>query len=274
MKGYSHALSASAGWVAVTSSSSLALGYSVQSPEIILAGTVLAGGAGMWPDMDHRQSTIAWSLPPFTKWLTAGVENISGGHRHGTHSWIGIAVTALVGYAATLAVIDIGGRSVSIGGGILAVLLTAFAVKVFGLGKSLASSRSLVGSILHSPLGPWILSLATAGLVTWYMEYDWAWLTLCLTLGAFIHCLGDSLTIQGVPWLWPWNPAPPKWLKNAPVIGRIVQWFWPDNGYFRFPILGSTGGAREAMLASLFGLYVTYGVIYEITLMMGSSVLP
>lgn len=228
----------------------------------------------MWPDMDHRQSTIAWSLPPFTKWLTAGIEKISGGHRHGTHSWIGIGVTALIGYALSLAVIEVGGRDVAIGGGVLAVLLTAFAVKVFGIGKSLASPRSAVGSILRSSIGPWVLAVASAGLVTWYLGYEWTWLPLCLTLGAFIHCLGDSLTIQGVPWLWPWNPAPPKFLKNAPVIGRIVGWAWPNNGYFRFPVLGSTGGAREVILAGAFALYVIYGIAYEVALFAGSPVLP
>lgn len=274
MKGYTHSLSAGAAWVAVTSTSTAALGITAQDPAVVIVGSLLCAGAGMWPDIDHHNGTIAWSLPPITRWLCGWVGDLSGGHRHATHSLFGIAVTALIGYAMSLFVIDVEGRSVAIGGGIMALLLTAFAVKVFGIGNGVASKKSMVGGVLGSPLGPWLIALTTAGLATWFMGYQWTWLTLALTLGAFVHCVGDALTIEGVPWLWPFNPKPPRLLSAVPVAGWVVKQVWMPNGYFRFPLLGQVGSLREKVFAVLLALYWLYMIVFEMMRVAGVSMLP
>lgn len=274
MKGYTHSLSAGAAWVAVTSTSSAALGLSAQAPPVVIVGSLLCAGAGMWPDIDHHNGTIAWSLPPITRWLCRWVGDLSGGHRHATHSLFGIAVTAVIGFAMSMFVIEVDGRSVAIGGGIMALLLTAFAVKVFGIGNGVASKKSLIGGVLGSSLGPWIIALTTAGLATWFMGYQWTWLTLALTLGAFVHCVGDSLTIERIPWLWPFNPAPPRWLTSVPLVGSVVKWVWSSNGYFGVPLLGEVGSLRERVFAVLLGLYWLYMIVFELMRVAGVSVLP
>ncbi|MDN5655925.1 MAG: metal-dependent hydrolase, partial [Kocuria sp.] len=136
------------------------------------------------------------------------------------------------------------------GAGLIVVPLVAFAMKALGirLGRR--------GSLLNTSLGPWIVSVGTAGLATYFLDFQWTWLPLAIGLGAFIHCLGDAMTIQGVPWLWPWNPAPPKKLLSLPVAGTVTKATWQRNGYFRLAMLGETTSVRETLFAGLVALYV------------------
>lgn len=240
MMGYSHAVTGAAGWLAITSTSGAALGiYDPGSTAVVLAGSVLCAGAAMAPDADHGQASIAHSLPPVTKWMAQGIGVVSGGHRHGTHSFIGVAVFALFTYLMSFWVTDIEGRTAALGSGLIAVFLVAFATKTFGLHRSIGTG--FVGDILGTAAGPWLVALGTAGVATYYFDERWSWLPLCMAVGTFIHVLGDGLTVQGVPWLWPWNPKPPKWVKDNPILKQL----WLPNGYFRLPLLGSTGGSEE-----------------------------
>lgn len=240
MMGYSHAVTGTAGWLAVTSTSGAALGvYDPGSATIILAGSVLCAGAAMAPDADHGQASIAHSLPPVTKWMAEGIGTVSGGHRHGTHSFVGIAVFILFTWLMSFWVMDVEGRTVALGSGLIAVFLVAFATKTFGLHRSIGTG--VAGDILGTAAGPWIVALGTAGVATYYLDERWSWLPICMALGTFIHVLGDGLTVQGVPWLWPWNPKPPRWVRTTPLLRQL----WLPNGYFRLPLLGRTGGSEE-----------------------------
>lgn len=241
MMGYSHAVTGTAGWLALTSTSGAALAiYDPGDPMFTLGGAFLCAGTAMAPDADHGQASIAHSLPPVSKWAAQGIGAVSGGHRHGTHSLIGITVYTLVAWLLSFWVMDIEGRTVAVGSGLLAVLLVAFATKTFGLHRSVG--RGFLGDLLGTALGPWIVALGTAGLATYYMDERWSWLPICMAVGTFIHVLGDSLTVQGVPWLWPWNPKPPRWFTNTPILKEL----WLEkNGYFRLPILGRTGGSEH-----------------------------
>ena len=240
MMGYSHAVTGAAGWLALTSASGVALGvYDPGSTGIVLAGSVLCAGAAMAPDADHKDASIAHSLPPITKWIAQGVGAVSGGHRNGTHSFVGIAIFCLFTYAMSFWTATVEGRTVALGSGLIAVFLVAFATKTLGLHRSIGAG--VAGDILGTTAGPWIVALGTAGVATWYFDERWSWLPLCMGVGTFIHVLGDSLTIQGVPWLWPWNPKPPQWVKSNPILKEL----WLPNGYFRLPLLGRTGNTKE-----------------------------
>lgn len=251
MMGYSHAVTGAAGWLALTSTSGAALGvYSPGSTAVVLAGSILCAGAAMAPDADHGQASIAHSLPPVTKWMAQGIGAVSGGHRHGTHSIIGVIVFTLFTYLMSFWVMDIEGRTVAIGTGLIAIFLVAFATKTFGLHRSIGTG--VAGDILGTAAGPWIVALGTAGVATYCFDERWSWLPICMAVGTFIHILGDGLTVQGVPWLWPWNPKPPQWVKNNPILKQL----WLPNGYFRLPLLGRTGGTEEKGVlkwGSLFG---------------------
>lgn len=249
MKGHSHALSGAAAWLAVTSPSVIAIGGYEQRIAVSLGGAVLCAGAALLCDADHHSGTIAYSLPPVTKFATKHIEHLSGGHRHATHSWFGIAVFAALAWLSTLLVITIHGRPVALGAAIFAVPLVAFAAKALRL-------TSDAGMFLSSKVGIWVLSLGTVGTLTWFADYQWTWLVPCVAIGAFLHCLGDSLTVEGVPWLWPWNPAPPKGAQ------KILKVIWGKNGYFRFPILGHTESAREEFFSLLLAAYCIYQIVF------------
>lgn len=279
MQGYSHALTGAAGWLALSSSAAftvpakspvlgdvtiqLATNLLHTSPEVALTGSVVCAGAALVPDMDHHSGTIAYSLPPLTKVACAGVETISGGHRHGTHSILGILAFTLLTWIASFFTINIEGRTVAIGAGLIVVPLVAFAMKAL---RIRLGSR---GSILNTAIGPWLVSLGTAGAATYFLDERWTWLPVAVGLGALIHCLGDALTIQGVPWLWPWNPAPPKKLLSLPIISLIVKNAWQRNGYFRFDILDETGSIRESIFTGIVTLYVIVSLIIVTAVLIG-----
>lgn len=280
MKGYTHALSGAAAWMGLTSTSVAALGVTVTpvgsyepTPVICLAGSVICAGAALLPDSDHTRASIAHSLPPVSEWICSLVEAISGGHRHGTHSIIGVVAFGFLAALASLWVVEVEGRTVAVGGGLMAVLLVAFASKVLGLADGIGSQVGGIGKgILSTKLGPWLLAVGTAGAVTWFVDYRWEWLPTAVALGCFMHVIGDFLTPQGVPWLWPLNPAPPKALR--PFVG----WCWYNNGYFRVPLVGTTkttklGDWREFILSTLMSLYVMYIMAYEVFSLIGSPVL-
>lgn len=292
MMGYSHAMTGAAGWLAVTSSSSMALGIYTPGPEtVVLAGTMYCAGTAMAPDADHGQASIAHSLPPLTRWMAEGIGKVSGGHRHGTHSFIGIIAFTVFAYLMSFWVMDINDRDVAIGSGLIAIFLFAFATKTFGLHRSIGNG--IVGDVLGSSIGPWIMALGTAGIATYYLDERWEWLPICMALGTFIHVLGDALTVQGVPWLWPWNPKPPQWAKSNPILKQL----WLPNGYFRLPLLGRTGGSeekegglkwgsifggrrkrggrhktswQETLFITLVTVYVIYLVVYEVAGLVGA----
>ena len=71
----------------------------------LLPGAVFTAGAATAPDIDERGSTISRTLGFFTEAVSWLVHKISGGHRKGTHSILGVAVFT---FAAWLAVTHAG----------------------------------------------------------------------------------------------------------------------------------------------------------------------
>ena len=68
----------------------------------LAAGVALCAGAGVLPDIDHQDTTISSSFGFLTEWFSWLVDRLSGGHRHGTHSLVGIAVFTAGAYGAGL----------------------------------------------------------------------------------------------------------------------------------------------------------------------------
>lgn len=114
-----------------------------------LAGAVVTAYGALLPDLDHPNSMIAWRL--HIRPLCRVVARISGGHRHGTHSALFVALTWLA------------------------------------------------ASYVHLPLvaARWLYhpGYANARLP--------GWAVLALALGVAAHIVGDCLTPEGCPILWP-----------------------------------------------------------------------
>jgi membrane-bound metal-dependent hydrolase YbcI (DUF457 family) len=197
MLGRDHALSGAVVFAALAPALHVRSSY-------LAAGVVLTAGAGVLPDIDHPDSTISRSFGLLTEWFAWLVDRLSGGHRHGTHSVLGIVAFTAAAYGAGLfqlsepaAVtrhLDFSWHIVP-AALILALLYSAAlrALRIGGhfgdlLGIGAAAATCFTGADLTQlPIGHWhvpLLATATA-------------------LGCAGHIAGDELTHGGCPLLWP-----------------------------------------------------------------------
>jgi membrane-bound metal-dependent hydrolase YbcI (DUF457 family) len=185
-----HALSGVTVWLAATP----LLGLGGRE---IAAGLVVTAGAAMLPDLDHPSSSIARSWGPLTRALARLVARLSGGHRQGTHSLLFVALVGVLGAAAGAA------------GGWWAV------VPVF-----LAASLAL-GVLLHDKGPRNEIAAGVLALAVYAGEVQTAWLGWALALGALAHLLGDALTPERVPLLWP--------SRRRYGVGLFTTDTWPER---------------------------------------------
>lgn len=174
----------------------------VTTPAGVVAYTVAGAGAAMLPDFDHRHATIARSLGPISKGMAVVIEKLSGGHRNGTHSILGVAFFTLLAVAFNHAQALFGlflPHSQAVLAGQIALgawLAFLFAVATFAL--RVTEVRSI---IVHS-----ILCLAAGvgfTLLTVKMPFPTEVLPWAVAIGASSHLLTDMLTKEGCPLLWP-----------------------------------------------------------------------
>lgn len=256
MMGASHAATGAAGGVLIAGSYKVPLDWAAEMfdiswlPDTVQLGfglipgisdfwvtmfIILMAGAAMWPDADQRQSTVGYAFPPLSGPLCDVVGGISGGHRNGTHSIIGVlafgVVTWLLAWVDSLIGLNLPVvGDIQILTGIFAIITAAIALKVLRfLPRETRKSHWLIGGVVGL-----LVALVPA-------EESW-WLPVCIAGGAFIHIAGDALTTEKVNWLYPLVVKPPKFLHFIPFL----NWMWDkNNGRHGFPVLGSAGSTRE-----------------------------
>jgi membrane-bound metal-dependent hydrolase YbcI (DUF457 family) len=247
MMGGHHAASGAAAWVAVTASAPFAFDWYPVSPAGVATGALMCAGAALLPDCDHHAGTIAHSLPPVSHWICQGVEKISGGHRHGTHSLLGIAVfTGLAWLLAHWRMHTAAFGVVDLGAGLLAILLASYALRAL---------RLVRGKVL-----PWAVSVGLAFCVAVFSPTQWDWLPVAVGIGCAVHVLGDFLTTDGVPLLWPVHHRPPRWWASNSGLKDL----WHHGGNVAFPVLGDAGSWREWMLLVPVSVYAVGGVAWAL----------
>ena len=176
MLGHSHALSgAAAGLAAAT----LVL-HDPAGPAALL--TALTAAYALAPDLDSCGSTAARSLGFATRCVSRVIRAVSGGHRHGTHSLLGIAVFAAVAGLACSLRGDPAGR-----------ILLWF---VLAAGLTAASDALRMGHIGN------LLALGAAAVMA-VGGFGLALVPVAAALGCATHIAGDMLTVSGCPLLWP-----------------------------------------------------------------------
>jgi membrane-bound metal-dependent hydrolase YbcI (DUF457 family) len=216
-------------WSAVTA---LATDHAIGqlSPRAWVVGAVLATGAALLPDLDHPSSTVSRTFGSISQGLSSGMNALShgvyrltrtrrdsnrdGGHRGLTHTLVFAALAAVI----TTTIVQTSQKWA------LPVLMFFFC----GLA---------VRGILHK----WdphhdalVITLTSAGLTTLCMVWtertaaNAAACGVAVGIGCIAHYLGDAITEQGCPILWPiplggktWYPvAPPKILRMR-TGGRV-----------------------------------------------------
>lgn len=212
--GRTHALSGAvvmlaAAPVAATVAPSLA----PHGPLALTASVVVAAGAALLPDLDHPSSTIARSLHPLTTGLAHVVARVSGGHRHGTHSILGVLVaTGVFGLLGSA-------------GGWWAwapvTILAGLAVAAVGVRRQVATWAGT--------------AVLVAGGVAAGVNFG-SWLGAAVAVGYVAHLAGDCATVQGCPLWWPrprryrylelrTNGLAEKWVAGF-LVAAVVAGVW------------------------------------------------
>ncbi|WP_101833051.1 metal-dependent hydrolase [Frankia canadensis] len=186
--GRTHALSGAVLWLAAVPALSREQWWgshalSLSSSQVI-AGAVVAAGAGLLPDIDHPSGRIARTLGPVTRTMCRWVSRAAGGHRHATHSLMfALAMGLAMGQLAT---------HVRYGWWAALFVLVGFGLRGLGL--------DFEGHEFWSGFKDCVLAGAA---VYWMHGLDMSFATYPVVAGCLAHLLGDCLTPRGCPLLWP-----------------------------------------------------------------------
>lgn len=144
----------------------------------------LTAGTALLLDLDSCGSTGARSLGFVSGAVSHVVRKVSGGHRHATHSLVGIAVFTGLAFLACHFRSDYAGMAG------LALLIT------LSVSSALEAERLVKGHAGD------LIGIAVAALVIW-QGWGLALIPLAVLLGGLVHAALDSCTDSGVNWLWP-----------------------------------------------------------------------
>jgi len=155
------------------------------SPAESLIATGVVAGAGVLPDLDEPDSSVARLFGPVSRAVSSLTNRWCGGHRQASHSLVAVGVVG--GAVEMLNVVRVHGVALSVG--------------VIGICLALCLRVLL----------PWgfrpghVVSFVLAGLITWWAwdHLSWIWVAAWVAAGYALHLVGDMLTSGGVPLLWP-----------------------------------------------------------------------
>lgn len=195
--------------------------------ETVGIATVTSAAFALAPDIDEPGSTVSRKLGFISRSISHVIRNISGGHRQATHSLFASAIVGALtwwadGHAVAMAIIV--GASFMLALRMILPRILRFSLPLLAL--------PLVASwwVYHHPQIPLtIWEFATAGGVIWHMA-------------------GDTITVEGVPWLWVPFVHPLQHIRIA------------------IPLVGHCGSERESILAVIMSigvLWLSYGLIMK-----------
>jgi membrane-bound metal-dependent hydrolase YbcI (DUF457 family) len=197
MMGRDHALSGAVAFAALAPVLHVHQAY-------LAAGVVLTAGAGVLPDIDHPDSTISQSFGFLTEWFAWLVDKLSGGHRHGTHSLLGIAAFTAAAYGAGVYQLS-EPRSVTrhvvfswhfVPAVLILALLYSSALRALRIGGHLGDLFGIGAALATCFTGADLTRLPVASVHV-------PLLAAVTALGCAAHIAGDELTHGGCPLLWP-----------------------------------------------------------------------
>lgn len=233
MMGHTHALSGAAVWFAAVPVLG-ALDVPLRLPDIA-AGAIICAGAALLPDLDHPSATIAHTYGVITHLLSRGVNAVSGGHRHATHSFFFVLLAAGV----TEGLAQLSPAAVQI----FCALLIGIGLR--GLGIGVRGPRIGWGGIVNLVLNAGLLG----GFALLGVRYEW--IGIAVGLGCLTHLLGDCITTEGCPLLWPWMAR-----FSIPFVpstgGRVERWLVTPLLLAAIVVLGfrAAGPVQAQALAS------------------------
>jgi membrane-bound metal-dependent hydrolase YbcI (DUF457 family) len=211
MMGPSHALSGAAVWLAGSWALDHFAGYD-QTPLAIAVGTAVCAGGALFPDLDlsgrvtrnQGGATVARTFGVFSLFVAECIEKMSlgvyyatklsrdprrdNGHRTFTHT---LPFTGLVGWGTTALCAHFGRWAV------LGIVFFMVGLALRGLFDEWAQRAG------------WLIVSVVSAVVAWFTflnlpaDRGYPMLGLAVGVGCFVHILGDMVTRNGVPILWP-----------------------------------------------------------------------
>jgi membrane-bound metal-dependent hydrolase YbcI (DUF457 family) len=200
MMGPSHALSGAAVWLAGSLALDQFAGYE-QSPLAIAVGTAVCAGGALFPDLDlsgkvtrnQGGATVARTFGVVSLFVAEVIEKLSlgvyhatklskdphrkNGHRTLTHT---LPFTALVGWGTTSLCAAYGKWAV------IGILFDQWAKRAGWVVVTLLSAGAAYFTYLNLP-----------------GDRGYPMIGLAMAVGCLVHILGDMITSNGVPLLWP-----------------------------------------------------------------------
>jgi membrane-bound metal-dependent hydrolase YbcI (DUF457 family) len=258
MMGPSHALSGAAVWLAGSWALDHFAGYG-QSPLAIAVGTAVCAGGALLPDLDlsgrvtrnQGGATVAHTFGVVSLFLAEVIEKISlgvykltslsrdphreNGHRTLTHT---LPFAALVGWGTTELCARFGKWAV------VAIVFLMAGLALRGLFEKWAERAG------------WLIVTIVAAVIAFYTsvrlpdDRGYPMLGFAVGVGCFVHLLGDIITKNGVPILWP-----------IPLGRRMWRMIGVPNG-----IAVKVGGAGEVIVLrtvfTIIALLAIFGLFY------------
>jgi membrane-bound metal-dependent hydrolase YbcI (DUF457 family) len=228
MMGRSHALS---GWCAGLAVAPLIGLTSVAEMVPFAAATA---GYALVPDLDHPGASASRLLGPVTRLVSGAVrtfsgvlynltkgprdEDSTGKHRHATHT-----LAAAIGLGILAASLGDRGKWA-----VLAVAVTGLLLAADALGDWIILVA--LGAAAWSVTGTALPGTTAADAVQAGLSEIGGWIGMAVGLGMFVHCLGDSLTRSGCPWLWPLPIRGETWYElRLPRLLRFSTDSWVER---------------------------------------------
>lgn len=246
MMGRTHAATGAAAWLAGCAAATV-LGHPPGVYELVV-GTPLCAFGAIWPDVDHRSSSVAHSLG----WPTLGLARLVG--------WVGARMHADTRYRADTPDLD-GHRTIThtvlfcllsfVGFGLLGVHGARWAV----MGVTALAVGTALRALKVYGFTRFLLTGAAVFAAWWWPAPSGWWLGWAIGFGALVHNLGDRHTNTGVPLLFPIAVRGRRWYKfrsarwwrfetgaagNPEPVIRWLSIVWcvvslPVMAYFRWP---------------------------------------
>lgn len=211
MLGRSHAILGSTVILGIDGYVNHAILHNSISPSELAAALAIGAGFSLLPDIDEPGATLSRKLGAISKGLSTVVNVASGGHRHGTHSLLFVLLT-YVGFAYLDRFALTG--PIAIYASLATVLVMVVPFRIVRQGSFIAMTVPIVAALLlwHVETGSFFANPAHV-----QSFHHLTWLPVAAASGVAAHLLGDIITTQGVPLLWPLQ----KRTFAIPLIGKV-----------------------------------------------------